>query len=128
MTGHHNQTWIHIYINNKHCTIAEIQCSRNHIFIIFNTNIIQYIRCFQENFMVLKEISQGKQQLGNLLRMRQISIESLKLEDFPEEITKCSSLLYIFECLFNLYNFFARDKDKVKCTLRFQCIEYLVCA
>ena len=52
----------------------------------------------------------------------------LKLEDFPEEITKCSWLLYIFECLFNLYNFFARDKDKVKvkCTLRFQCIEYLV--
>ena len=52
---------------------------------------------------------------------------SLKLKDFPEEITKCSWLLYIFECLFNLYNFFARDKDKVKCTLRFQCIEYLVC-
>ena len=51
----------------------------------------------------------------------------LKLKDFPEEITKCSWLLYIFECLFNLYNFFARDKDKVKCTLRFQCIEYLVC-
>jgi hypothetical protein len=53
----------------------------------------------------------------------------LKLEDFPEEITKCSWLLYIFECLFNLYNFFARDKDKdkVKCTLRLQCIEYLVC-
>ena len=52
----------------------------------------------------------------------------LKLEDFPEELTKCSWLLYIsFECLFNLYNFFARDKDKVKCTLRFQCIEYLVC-
>ena len=51
----------------------------------------------------------------------------LKLEDFPEEITKCSWLLYNFECLFNLYNFFARDKDKVKCTLRFQCIEYLVC-
>ena len=51
----------------------------------------------------------------------------LKLEDFPEEITRCSWLLYIFECLFNLYNFFARDKDKVKCTLRFQCIEYLVC-
>ena len=39
-------------------------------------------------------------------------------------------LLYIFECLFNLYNFLAgdkdKDKDKVKCTLRFQCIEYLV--
>jgi hypothetical protein len=51
----------------------------------------------------------------------------LKLEDFPEEIMRCSWLLYIFECLFNLYNFFARDKDKVKCTLRFQCIEYLVC-
>jgi hypothetical protein len=51
----------------------------------------------------------------------------LKLEDFPEEITKCSWWLYNFECLFNLYNFFARDKDKVKCTLRFQCIEYLVC-
>ena len=118
MTGHHNQTWIHIYINNKHCTIAEIQCSRNHIFIIFDTNIIQYIRCFQQHFMVLKEISQGKQQLGNLLRM---------LEDFLEEITKCSWLLYNFECLFNRYNFFARDKDKVKCTLRFQCIEYLVC-
>ena len=33
----------------------------------------------------------------------------------------------IFKCLFNLYNFFAGDKDKVKCTLRFQCIEYLVC-
>ena len=64
------------------------------------------------------------EQLGNLLRMRQISIE---LVDFPEEIQKCSWLLYIFECLFNLYNFFARDKDKVKCTLRFQCIEYLVC-
>ena len=31
----------------------------------------------------------------------------LKLEDFPEELTKCSWLLYIFECLFNLYNFFA---------------------
>jgi hypothetical protein len=51
----------------------------------------------------------------------------LKLEDFLEEITKCSWLLYNFECLFNRYNFFARDKDKVKCTLRFQCIEYLVC-
>jgi hypothetical protein len=51
----------------------------------------------------------------------------LKLEDFPVEITKCSWLLYNFECLFNLYNFVARDKDKVKCTLRFQCIEYLVC-
>ena len=51
----------------------------------------------------------------------------LKLEDFPEEITKCSWLFDNFECLFNLYNFFARDKDKVKCTLRFQCIEYLVC-
>jgi hypothetical protein len=51
----------------------------------------------------------------------------LKLEDFPEEITRCSWLLYIFECLFNLYNFFARDKEKVKCTLCFQCIEYLVC-
>jgi hypothetical protein len=62
-----------------------------------------------------------------LLRMRQISIEKLKLKDFPEEITRCSWLLYIFECLFNLYNFFARDTDKVKCTLRFQCIEYLVC-
>jgi hypothetical protein len=55
------------------------------------------------------------------LRMRQISIETWK---FPEEITRCSWLLYIFECLFNLYNFFARD---VKCTLRFQCIEHLVC-
>ena len=71
----------------------------------------------------------ASKQLGNLLRMRQISIEKLKLKDFPEEITKCSWLLYIFECLFNLYNFFAgeKDKDKVKCTLRFQCIEYLVC-
>jgi hypothetical protein len=49
----------------------------------------------------------------------------LQLEDFPEEITRCL-WLYIFECLFNLYNFFSWDKDKVKCTLRFQCIEYLV--
>jgi hypothetical protein len=51
----------------------------------------------------------------------------LKLEDFPEEITKCSWLFDNFECLLNLYHFFARDKDKVKRTLRFQCIEYLVC-
>jgi hypothetical protein len=50
----------------------------------------------------------------------------LKLENFPKEITRCSWLLYICERLFNLYNFFAWDKDKVKCTLRFQCIEYLV--
>jgi hypothetical protein len=59
-----------------------------------------------------------------LLRMRQISIETWR---FPRRnITRCSWLLYIFECLFNLYNFFAWDKDKEKCTLRFQCIEYLV--
>jgi hypothetical protein len=52
----------------------------------------------------------------------------LKLENFPKvkEITRCLWLLYICECLFNLYNFFAWDKDGVKCTLHFQCIEYLV--
>jgi hypothetical protein len=33
-------------------------------------------------------------------------------------------LLYIYKCLFNLYTFFAWDK--VKCTLSFQCTEYLV--
>jgi hypothetical protein len=64
------------------------------------------------------------EQLGNLLRMRQISIETWRFR--RRNITRCSWLLYIFECLFNLYNFFAWDKDKVKCTLRFQCIEYLV--
>jgi hypothetical protein len=76
----------------------------------------------------LKEISFSREiltkwkQLGNLLRMRQISIETWR---FPQRnITRCSWWLYIFECLFNLYDFFAWDK--VKCTLRFQCIEYLV--
>jgi hypothetical protein len=73
-----------------------------------------------------KWFSSKNEQLGNLLRMRQISIETWKFPR-PEEIldilTRCSWLLYIFECL---YNFFARDK--AKCTLRFQCIEYLVCA
>jgi hypothetical protein len=54
--------------------------------------------------------------------MRQISIETWR---FPRRnINECSWLLYIFECLLNLYNFFAWDK--VKCTLHFQCIEYLV--
>ena len=57
-----------------------------------------------------------------------------KLENFAEEILDILInemfvvVGYIFECLFNLYNFFARYKDKAKCTLRFQCIEYLVCA
>jgi hypothetical protein len=39
-------------------------------------------------------------------RLTKISIE---LEDFPEELARCSRLLYIFECLFNinLYTFFA---------------------
>ena len=38
----------------------------------------------------------------------------LKLEDFPEELTKCSWLLYIFECLFNLYNFFCSRQRQSK--------------
>jgi hypothetical protein len=84
-------------------------------------SVLPFARKFpcKRKFWYLQKLAE---QLGNLLRMRQVSIE---LVDFPEEITKCSWLLYIFECLFiNLYNFFAGDK--VKCTLRFQCMEYLV--
>ena len=61
-----------------------------------------------------------QQQLGNLLRMRQISIETWKF------LRRNNEMFVVVECLFNLYNFFARDKDKVKCTLPFQCIEHLV--
>jgi hypothetical protein len=59
-------------------------------------------------------------QLGNLLRMRQISIETWKF------LRRNNEIFVVVECLFNLYNFFAWDKDKVKCTLPFQCIEHLV--
>ena len=68
------------------------------------------------------------QQLENLLRMRQTSIDTWRFPSFPrtpEEITKCSWLLYTFEYLFLIFIiFFAWHK--VKCTLRILCIEYLV--
>jgi hypothetical protein len=56
--------------------------------------------------------------------MRQISIETWR---FPRRNNEMFVVVVYFECLFNnLYNFFAWNKDKVKCTLRFLCIEYLV--
>ena len=39
-----------------------------------------------------------------------------KMRNFDFE-NGSTGLLYIFECLFNLYNCFAWDKDKVKCNL-----------
>jgi hypothetical protein len=54
----------------------------------------------------------------------QISIETWK---FPQRNKRDARGCCIFvNALFNLYNFFAWDKDKVKCTLHFQSIEYLV--
>jgi hypothetical protein len=53
------------------------------------------------------EICNSWEQLGNLLRMRQISIET-----FRKEITRCSWLLYICECLFNVYDVLLETKTK----------------